>query len=376
MSNNKGALVVLALVACSRQPASGSASFDASPSASAASAVVVATAGDAAAAPGLPWPDPAVAFDSGYAGRIGETITFRAQIKKTGAALDGYYRYPKSNSDLKLAGTVDPRGHFTLTETSDVGAVTGRWEGTFRSARSASGTWTSADGARHLAFTLTGAAHLAPFAGGDAQIDMRREERDAGAGCTNTLSWAVVSGLVPQARNAAVNATLARIAKEGAAEQVSCSGSESGMTWWSDSSVTITAQVPGYLSVDIGWSGYSGGVHPLGGSHCALIDTRGGTEASLVAILGPSAVTAIADRVSTLVAKFLKECGLPADGDKVSAPVDDAHLCYVNGTTIEVRYSSYEVAPYVCGGPSFPIDVTPLVGAMPAGIARGALFGK
>jgi hypothetical protein len=191
------------------------------------------------------------------------------------------------------------------------------------------------------------------------------------------VSRPVVSGLVPADRNASVNAALARLSGANDGDAVTCDGSETA-PWWSDASVVIEAQVPGYLALGVSASGYSGGAHPIGGGHCVLLDTHTGREASLMATLGPAVMAAIGKETLTQLHAFRKSNEL-GEGDEDStalSSLDDAHVCYVDATRVEVRYSPYEVAPYAFGAPSFSIATAPLVARMPPSAARRALFGQ
>ncbi len=321
----------------------------------------------------LPWADASIAFDRGYSGRLGAGLQLRAQLRKTGATLEGYYRYPKSEADLTLSGPIDPHGHFSLQEANERGVVTGHWEGTFSSPGAASGTWTSVDGKRQLPFTLTGAATLASLGDGTAALEADDEQRDAGFGCTNAVSRPKVSGLVPPERNAKVNAALARIVATYAGDPVSCDAPQDP-PWSSEVSIVVGAQVPGYLALTVGTSNYAGGAHPLYGGSCILVDTRTGAEVSLGGVVGGAALSEIARQTSGLLRAFLKDNALD-EGPAESVSVD-GHICYVDDKTIEVRFGLYEVAPYAYGAPSFPIDVSPLIAKMPPTGARRALFGR
>jgi hypothetical protein len=360
-------LLLASLAACRKAPPSATATADASPSPLDA----------AAAASELPWPDAGLAFDAGFAGHLGDRLTFRAQLAKSGDALRGYYRYPSSATALALAGTVDVHGRFTLAETNALGVTTGRWEGAFRSPQFAAGTWSSVDGKRRLPFTLTAAAPLAPLGNGTVAVTEHDEAHDAGHGCENKVSYPVVSGLTPASRNAKVNAALAKLAGGAVENAVTCDGSEGELAWWSESSVVVEAQAPGYLAVVVSGSSYSGGAHPIGGGTCVLVDTRTAAAVGLGDVFGPDALAVMATDTEAKVQAFLKDNGLRDDyaGD-VSPSTVDGHLCYVDADHVEVRFNPYEVAPYAFGAPSFAIEVAPLLPKMPRSPARLALFGK
>jgi hypothetical protein len=319
-----------------------------------------------------PWGGADGRFESGYAGTLGGKLAFRAELVKDGGALSGYYRYVHRSADLSLAGEVAEDGTFALVETAPDGRVTGKFAGTFTSPRAASGIWSSPDGSRRLPFEMKVAAPLQPT-GGPIVFEEYAEERDAGAGCKNTVLRPSAVGLVPESRKRALNALFEKLAMTTArTHEVHCDGAGHNLPWSSESAVTIEAQAPPFVALEISWSGYSGGAHGFAGASCVLVDTETAREVSLAEVLGSAAIASLSRDLESQLAAFWKDNGLEPPHER---PDPAAHLCYVSATEIDARFNEYEVAPYAAGPQQFVIDAQPLVEQMPAGRARRALFG-
>jgi len=100
---------------------------------------------------GSPSPrDQAITF---LAGRIGASAAVRMSLTRRGTNLTGTYYYLKYNSTIGLSGTIDAKQDIHLTEWATGASFAGR----FTSAGTFSGTWTSADKKRALAFELIAA---------------------------------------------------------------------------------------------------------------------------------------------------------------------------------------------------------------------------
>jgi len=328
---------------------------------------------------GSPWSSAQISADSGFSLRVGGSSA-RAQIRRDGRELSGYYRYGKATTDLLLTGTVDPKGGFTMTEKTEAGVVTGRWTGTFLSPAAAAGIWTSADGKRSLPITMIASPDLAPAVVASGLVgtieNVEHETVDAHE-CRNTNRLPRVSGLVPSTRNRLVNEFIATLFN--AAEDVHCDGSEPSGPYWNEVNVSVDAQVPGYMSLDISQSVNLGGAHPMYGAHCVLLDTQTGTPADLTSILGARAFAKLMEVVKDDVRAYWHDNEVdPSYGNIDKLPVDGGVLCYVSRDKVEVRFGPYAIAPYMFGGATFAIDpapLLPLLPLIPPSPAKSALFG-
>lgn len=324
-----------------------------------------------------PWPAGEKGFDEGYDVHISKHAA-RAQVRRDGATLTGYYRYPSSREDLELTGKVQPDGRFTMVERTRKCVVSGRWTGVFLGRTLAAGEWESEGSKNHtvLSFWLLGSADLARYSPDDLALETVDKEANGGAGCTNSLHTLRASGLAPPARNAAVNKAIDELTKDWATV-VSCDGTEPNLPYSSELTVTEMGRAPGYLSISVYGMSNLGGAHPMHGGSCALIDTRTGQGVSLLEVLGDVRGPAKAELMKQMVTKlraFWKDNGMDADGDPPT-DVQDEKLCYGGPDSLEIRFSPYEVAPYMFGPVTLDVDLAPLLPLVPSSPAESALFG-
>ena len=324
-----------------------------------------------AAAPRHPWGDAGTRFESGFAGTRDRT-PFRAQLVKDGGALSGFSRYANRSADFSLAGDVADDGTFSLVEKAPDGGITGRFAGTFTSPRAASGVWSSPDGSRSLPFLLKAAGSL-PRTRGPLSFEDSTQSQDAGFGCTNIMSWPLVSGLVPESRNRALDALFEKLAIAAKGEDVHCTGTERRLPWSSEGAVVVESQAPPFLALVASGAGHRGGAHPRMEVSCVLVDAETAKEVRLADLLGSAAMAALSADFGSQLAKFRRDNGL----EHFDRQADVAsHLCYVSPEEIDIRFNPYEIGPHALGSPQFEIDARPLVRLVPAGRARLALFGQ
>ena len=77
-------------------------------------------------------------------------------LTRDGNNLSGTYKYEKVGKDLKLSGTIDGAGNFTLQETDQAGNKTGEWKGNWKEVDgkvTLAGTWKSPKGGDALDFS-------------------------------------------------------------------------------------------------------------------------------------------------------------------------------------------------------------------------------
>ncbi len=89
---------------------------------------------------------------------LGDLSDKRVEINLTrdSSNLSGIYKYEKVGKDLKLAGTIDASGNFTLQETDAAGGKTGEWKGVWKESggRAAlNGKWKNPKGGDELNFS-------------------------------------------------------------------------------------------------------------------------------------------------------------------------------------------------------------------------------
>jgi hypothetical protein len=99
-------------------------------------------------------PAQAVAAGKTYAGTIGGKYAITMRLRRDGAALTGSYAYTKVGQDIRLAGTVQADGTFSLEEFDDKGQVTGQFGGKIGTDGSVTGTWRKPGSDKTLALAL------------------------------------------------------------------------------------------------------------------------------------------------------------------------------------------------------------------------------
>lgn len=319
-------------------------------------------------------PDKLVPFDArdtsadvGYAGGIGDKLRIRAQLKRDGKQVTGFYRYARSREDLKLTGSVDPvTGKFDLQESNARGTATGRLQGTFLKSGFLVGTWASADGSRTLPLVLESSKPLAQITElpGGVKVIPREEEKQVKASCSASSGYPEFEGMKDRKLQDALNKTLR---KEGTAsiEPDVCQEAEPGMPYTEETSYTLTStKKKGFVGVSFGSYAYTGGAHGMSGSVCRVIDLDRGEMIELHTLLAPDALPKLSKLANEALRRehkteALTEAGFFDDEIKVS---DKPNLCLFDDH-LELSFSLYEIAPYAMGTPTVELkfsDAAPL----------------
>ncbi len=104
------------------------------------------------------------AAEKTYAGSIAGKYPVTMRLRRDGTALTGSYAYTKVGQQIRLAGTVEADGTFSLREFDDKGQVTGEFAGKIGAGGGVTGTWRKP--------------------GSDKTLPLALEEAPAGAGET------------------------------------------------------------------------------------------------------------------------------------------------------------------------------------------------
>lgn len=103
-------------------------------------------------------------------------IAFEMRLARSGNQLSGTYFYTKVGKDLKLSGSIDTAGKFTLKETDQSGKTTGDWEGTWKEDKNDNGIalegfWKKPTETKDQAFSFYATEQIIEFANGAKLID-------------------------------------------------------------------------------------------------------------------------------------------------------------------------------------------------------------
>lgn len=326
--------------------------------------------------PGVPEPLDAAKIDErGYEGRVGE-LRVRAQLKREGKRVTGFYRYRQSRDDLKLDGSVDLlTGKFEVQETEPGGKIVGYMRGTLLGPDRLAGVWESPDGARKLPLWLEGAGPLERVRElpGGAKIIPREARREPAPNCEHEAAYPEFDGLPDRRAQDALNRSLAP--KLGGLKASECEGATKEAPYEvSHGYEVLSDRRPGFVSISFGAYQYTGGAHGIAGSGCEVIDLKRGKRLRLSELLAPSART----KLSMLATAKLRA----ANGDDLTeagffnpaVEVSEApNLCLLDGV-VELRFGVYEIGPYVMGEPTVELTFEELKPLMGGDLIVGALL--
>jgi hypothetical protein len=302
--------------------------------------------------------------ESGYAGAIGQKLQVRAQLKREGKALSGYYRYARSRDDLKLQGSVEPgTGKFELRETGPKGTFTGKMRGTFLNASHLVGVWESADGARSMPLWLSFAQPLPKILElpGGGKVIPREQEARLAPHCTRSRTSPELDGLASKKAQDALNKEFSRPLVFPADKEL-CEGATADLPYSFDEGYAVTSSKrKGLLGVELSSYEFTGGAHPNGATSCLVLDTEQGRRIDLHTLLAEGAL----DKLSALATRKLKEehkvtdlteAGFFDQEIKVSK---EPNLC-LQDDHLTLVFSAYEVGPYAMGAPEVTLSFAEL----------------
>lgn len=314
------------------------------------------------------------ATDEGYSGSIGDKLRVRAQIKREGKQLSGYYRYARSRDDLKLAGSVDPdTGKFEMSEIGPKGSPTGKLKGTFLDARHLVGSWESPDGTRSMPLLMAGSQPLPKVQElpGGGKVIPRESEKQLAPHCTRTNLFAEFDGLSDKKAQDALNKQLNRGSVPGKNEKEMCDGATAELPYTFDEQYSVVStKHKGYVGMLTSGYEYTGGAHGMPYSRCSVADLSSGKLIELHTLLAPES----RDKLTALVNKKLREEHKVTDltevgfFDSAVKLGEQPDLC-LHDDGAELVFSVYEVAPYVMGTPTVSLsfaELKPLMKKDPA----------
>lgn len=314
--------------------------------------------------------------DVGYAGTLGARSRIRVQLTREGGKVAGFYRYAKSTEDLRLSGSVDEAtGKVELTETTDKGVLTGKLTGTFISPSNVVGTWMSADGKRFEPFSIKAAKPLARVRdlGDGARLVPREASNELTPACSAEAEYAEITGLKSKAAEKALNDRL-RVDVKKIASRDACEGAVAAMPYSFEESFDFTGQRGRFAGISLNSYSYAGGAHGTYGGRCHVADLDKGALGELGAGLGEVERAKLEALVNEKLQKEhgvadLTEAGFFEPKVKVAASPD---LCLADDG-VELRFSTYEVAPYAMGMPSVKLTLAEARPLLTGELARAAL---
>jgi hypothetical protein len=301
-------------------------------------------------------------FDRGYAGSIDGKNRVRAQLKRTGDKIEGYYRYSRSKDDLRLAGLIDATtGRFDLRETDSKGTVTGQLKGLALSPQVLAGEWLSSDGKRSLPLVLSASKPLPRVQSfGDIKVVPKESESQLAPFCSVSSTYPALDK-EDSKNKLALNSRLKGLGL--IREQKSfCEGATAGLPYTAESQYDVHAtKSKKYLGFSFSSYSYSGGAHGMYDSICHVADLDKGTLTQLGTLLTPEGrprLTALAVRKLLAENKVTKltDAGFFEDEIKLA---DTPNLC-VTDQGFVLSFGLYEISPYSMGTPEVSLTAAEL----------------
>lgn len=93
-------------------------------------------------------------FTKLFIGTINDKYKIEMTIIKTGNSINGNYKYSGKQNSLKINGTIDNTGNFTINEFNDKGNMTGIFKGQLANTQ-ANGQWSVPDGSKTMPFSIS-----------------------------------------------------------------------------------------------------------------------------------------------------------------------------------------------------------------------------
>jgi hypothetical protein len=299
------------------------------------------------------------AFDKVFVGRLGDKYDVRVTLTRDAATLAGQYSYVHvADSLLKLTGTIDDHGAFSLDE-SDSGKKTGQFKGTLSEDATGllqiAGTWSKPDGAKPLAFTL-------PEEHFDVDGTVVRYQAAALKESNEKARWAVdihyprlegsAKGIEAfNARARAVAEGWAAEFKKNLAELVdvpkpveSSSAIDGGFTFLSGAGGIVSVRLSGM-------SYFEGAAHPSHVIATLTHDLRAGKEVALGDVFAPG--SDYLGAISAFCLKKLNHDDLATGEWRAGAAPKAENYARWNVTPegLLISFDEYQVGPYAIGQP-------------------------
>lgn len=298
-----------------------------------------------------------------FRGTVG-AYKVQMRLRRDGDALSGTYFYERvRGGGLRLEGTIDGEGRFTLREFDAAGAQTGLFKGTWEREETGdthinlSGTWSRPDGTRQAGFSLT--EMTVAFGGGARILPRALKEADKRKNFEITVEYPQIEGMAA-ARAAGFNEAARALAAREAAEF------RKGVAdYLADYQGKLPANLSSFLDlnyyvdyaddrlVSVGFTKdtfYAGAAHP---NHETLVlnyDLKAGRALRLADLFRPG--SPYLKVISDYCLKELKGGeDLPNEmiDEGAKAVPENYRNWLVKPEGLEITFDPYQVGPYVAG---------------------------
>jgi Protein of unknown function (DUF3298)/Deacetylase PdaC len=316
-----------------------------------------------------------------FRGAVG-VYKVQMRLRRSGDALSGTYFYEHvRGGGLRLEGTIDGEGRFTLREFDSAGAQTGLFKGTWGRAEdepevSLTGEWSRPDGTRKAEFSL--AEMSVAFSGGARILPRELKEADKRKNSEITVEYPQIEGM-PAALAAGFNEAARSLAAKEAAEF------RKGVAdYLADYQGTLPTNLSSFLDlnyyvdyaddrlVSVGFTKdtfYAGAAHPNHETVVLNYDLKAGRALRLADLFRPG--SPYLRVISDYCIKELKDDGGLPDymiDEGAKASPENYRNWLVKREGLEITFDPYQVGPYVAGPQYVTIPYKALTGVInPAG---------
>jgi hypothetical protein len=298
-----------------------------------------------------------------FRGTVG-AYKVQMRLRRDGDALSGTYFYERvRGGGLRLEGTIDGEGRFTLREFDAAGAQTGLFKGTWEREETGdtninlSGTWSRPDGTRQTGFSL--AEMSVAFSGGARILPRGLKEADKRKNFEITVEYPQIEGMAA-ARAAGFNEAARALAAKEAAEF------RKGVAdYLADYQGKLPTNLSSYLDlnyyvdyaddrlVSVGFTKdtfYAGAAHPNHETVVLNYDLKAGRALRLADLFRPG--SPYLRVISDYCLKELKGGDdLPDEmiDEGAKAVPENYRNWLVKPEGLEITFDPYQVGPYVAG---------------------------
>ncbi len=256
-----------------------------------------------------------------YAGSIAGKYPITMHLRRDGTALTGTYAYTKVGQEIRLAGTVQADGTFSLREYDDKGQVTGEFAGRIGAGGDVTGTWRKPGSDKTLSLALREAP---AGAGGTTDVIAVTEYRFSAKGpddAEGNYAFPRVTGPAghPALAKLKAHLTVRKLTDQTEAEiKETFAGCGCGLV---NASYTVDYHRNGVLALSV--QRESLGAYSSFSVERLVLSTRTGERLSIGQLLLPAALPELARQADKLLQARMKEARQAAAGSEEATWVDE-----------------------------------------------------
>lgn len=298
---------------------------------------------------------------------LGDLDNKRIEINLTrdGNNLSGTYKYEKIGKDLKLSGTIDAAGNFTLQETDGASNKTGVWKGVWKESDgrvTLTGKWKSPKGGSELDFSAD--EQVTNFTGGAKFTTKSSHEENKAKFYEITAEYPELSG-VDAATAANFNQIVKKIVddsigdfKKNIADHTTPEDlkryKENGISLYDQVTYDVELANDNIISLVCTDANYMGGAHGGATTTTLNFDLKNNRQLKLADIFEPNTnyLKTLSDLSrADLEAKLQKDDMLDDEmlNDGVNPKEENFRSWNLTKKGLQINFDAYQVAAYAAG---------------------------